>query len=381
MKKSLFIWLVFFTLHSIAQDSVEAKKKLIFSGYVKDLQSFSFNKDFTKVEFTNLVHNRINLKWKPSKKINGSAEIRNRFFLGDGLEMFHNFKDLLRNQNEAINLSETWVTSKNAILHSNIERLSLEYRQNKWNIRAGRQRINWGMANTWNPNDIFNTYNFLDFDYEERPGSDAVKYEYLINDLSKLEIAAAAIKSNTIAAARYFTNYKGYDFQLVTGFYANYITAGCGWAGSISGMGFKGETQFYKGLKDSLNYFNLTIETDYIFQKGWYLSGAVLYNQNGLHNVVNDWSKISFQISPHNLMPSRWSLLLNSSKEFTPLFSGSMSIVYSPQVHMLILFPSFKYNLLTNLDVDLVCQSFFAQLEKSFQSVSNTAFVRLKWTF
>ena len=57
-----------------------------------------------------------------------------------------------------------------------------DYRDNKINFRIGRQRINWGTTTIWNPNDIFNAYNFLDFDYEERPGMDGGKFQYIFNN-------------------------------------------------------------------------------------------------------------------------------------------------------------------------------------------------------
>lgn len=34
----------------------------------------------------------------------------------------------------------------------------------------------------WNPNDWFNTYNYFDFDYEERPGTDAIRVRVYFKD-------------------------------------------------------------------------------------------------------------------------------------------------------------------------------------------------------
>jgi len=375
----LFLHLLF--LGSSGQDSLQKSWEL--KGYIKDLNSIVFNTDFRNIGYTNLIHNRINFKWKPTEKITGALEIRNRFYWGDEVRDIPHFGHQLRNDNEAENLSAVWNISDNAIMHSNIERLWVEYRRQKWNVRAGRQRVNWGIANIWNPNDIFNTYNFLDFDYEERPGSDAIKWQYIINDLSNVEIAVASAgkKNSTIAAVKYFINHKGYDLQFISGMFQNNFTAGFGWAGSLGNIGYKGEGQVYIKNRDSGNYINVTMEFDYVFKKGWYVSSAFLYNRKGLNNPVNDWSEMSFKISPINLMPARWNILLSSSKEFTPLLNGTLSIVYSPGVNMIIVFPSLKYNLFTNLDIDLVWQSFFAELEKKFQGVAHAGFVRVKWSF
>jgi hypothetical protein len=293
------------------------------------------------------------------------------------------FKNLLRNTNEVLNLSKIWIDNRNLLLHTNIERLWFEYRKEKWNIRLGRQRINWGIATTWNPNDIFNTYNFLDFDYEERSGSDAVKAQYSFTDFSNIEIAASPSdkKDKTVIAAKYFLNKWSYDMQLLAGIYQGKITAGIGWAGSIGDAGFKGEGQLFINGKDSGTSFNGTIESDYVFDNGWYLSGALLYCSKGLANTVNDWSKIDFSPSPIKLMPTRWNIVFTGTKEFSPLLSGRMSFVYSPKVNLFILLPSFSYSLTDNFTADLVWQSFFTELNSRFEAVNHRCFLRIKWNF
>lgn len=380
MKYFLTILLLGLSISGYCQDSILKKKRWTYSGYVKDLIWMRFDKNFKNVSGTNLVHNRLNVKWNPSQKFSGRLEIRNRLYWGDDVRIIPGFKDQLRSQNNLTNLSATWWSNKSTIFHSDIERLWLDYLKKRWNVRVGRQRINWGITNTWNPNDLFNTYSFLDFDYEERSGSDAVKIKYLAGDLSNIELVYSRSKNHGITAIKYFTNYKKYDLQIIAGVYQNIFTAGAGWAGSISDIGFKGETQYYADKKDSVSNFISTVEADYAFKDGWYISFAALYNQKGLHGPLSDAMTISFEASPRNLMPARGSLLINSSKQFTPLFNGSINIVYSPEVNMLILFPSFRYNLEPNLDLDLVWQSIFAE-RKTFLALTHTAFLRLKWSF
>lgn len=364
-----------------AQDSTTSKSKWEFKGYIKELESFGFDKNFNDLVTNNLLHNRLNIKWKPYKLLTASIEVRNRMYWGDGVRNTPDFSSLLKNGNEWLNLSVVWINRNNFVLHSNIERLWAEVRRTNWNVRVGRQRINWGITSTWNPNDIFNSYNFLDFDYEERPGTDAAKLQFLFNDMSNIDIAISPNKSKTVAAARYFINKWGYDLQILAGMYQNKFTAGFGWAGSLGNVGYKGEGQTFIDKKDSVNKFNCSIELSYVFKKGWLLTGAVLHNTSGIGEPVSDWSKIDFQFAPENLMPAKWSFITTTSKEFTPLFSGSLSLVYSPQVNLFIIYPSFKYNMLTNLDADLTWQSFFLELQNKFQATAHQVFIRIKWNF
>lgn len=377
----LIVTLLSISVSNCAQDSIQ--KKWEFHGYLKDLNTIVFDKAFKNAAYTNLVHNRLNFKWRPSEKFTGAVEIRNRLYWGDQVQAVPQFGRQLRNDNEAVNLSTTWKISENSIFVSNVERLWGEYRRTKWNVKAGRQRVNWGTANIWNPNDIFNSYNFLDFDYEERPGCDALKMQYIINDFSNIEITTALTgqQYQTISAIRYFTNYQGYDLQLISGIFHKTFTAGFGWAGNIDEFGFRSEGQFFFGGEDSTTYANVTMELDYFLKKGWYINSAFLYNRTGLDAPVSDWSQVNFKITPTSLMPAKWNMLLGCSKEFTPLFSGSISTIYCPGARLLILYPSFKYSLLPDVDVDLVWQSLFAQQEHGFGDISHAVYLRLKWSF
>ena len=191
MKKLLFIFFALQIVVAHAQDTTALPKKLTISGYIKDLQTLSFDKDFKELITGNLIHNRLNIKWKPSERITAVSEIRNRLYWGEEVKLTPGFASLLRNDNEKVNLQKAWIKNKSLVLHSNVERLYFDYQDNELNVRIGRQRINWGIATTWNPNDIFNVYNFLDFDYEERPGVDGGKFKYIFSSSFNAELAYA----------------------------------------------------------------------------------------------------------------------------------------------------------------------------------------------
>jgi hypothetical protein len=363
----------------LAQDSAISKKKTDWSGYLKDLRWVRFDKKFKEAYATDLLHNRVNVQWKPVADLEARIEIRNRLFWGDDVSGVPRFSEQLRNANELADLSVTWFSKRAVILHTNIERLWLEYRKSRWSARAGRQRINWGMATTWNPNDLFNTYNFLDFDYEERPGSDAIKFQYQPGELSNIELAYAATRDKPVAAAKFSTNYRGYDLQFLAGVHYGDFTAGLGWAGSISDVGFKGEMQWYPG-KDSLSNLSIAAGADYIFKSGLYTSIGVLYNEAGFDKPLPDPEKLVLVVSPRSLMPGKWNIVVTGSREFTPRLNASASIVYSPGTNLLILFPSCSYNLAINIDLGFYWQSFFLETQ-GFGALSHSAFLRVRWSF
>lgn len=385
MKNWLLITANLLCMASQAQDSMSFPGQLVVRGYVKDMQVLNFNKGFNRLISSNLIHNRINVKWKPLRNTTVVTELRNRVFWGDEVKLTPGFVDMLQNQNEKLNMQKAWVSDSGFVVHTNVERLYFDYNSSKVNIRIGRQRINWGMTTTWNPNDIFNTYNFLDFDYEERPGADGGKFQYRFKNSINVEVAYANTgKDNNnanIVAAKFFMNKWNYDMQIISGLYKDHATVGYGWAGSIKDVGFKGEVQYFFRNLDSGSHFNLTLEGDYMFKKGWYLNTGVLLNTNGLDKPVTAWEAIGLRISPEQLMPTKWNLIVTTSKEINPLFSASASILYAPGTNLLIILPSLQYSIMENLALNFFWQSFFASIDNRLDGAGHRCFLRLKWSF
>lgn len=100
----------------------------------------------------------------------------------------------------------------------------------------------------WNPNDIFNAYSFFDFDYVERPGSDALRLQYYNSEVSSTELAVKMNRDKQVTAAGlYKFNAFEYDFQVLGGTLnqTDYVV-GCGWSGAIESVSFRGELSYFQ---------------------------------------------------------------------------------------------------------------------------------------
>lgn len=384
MKSSLLLLILLLGYQPLAaQDTIApSPKKVSFNGYLKSLESYSIDKLNHQNTWGNLIHQRFNIKWKPLTSLTLVAELRNRIFWGEQVKQVPDFGSRLRNSNEAWNLQKAWIHRENFVFHTNTERLYADLKKEKWSARLGRQRINWGMTTLWNPNDIYNAYNFLDIDYEERPGSDAISLQRNLTDFSHIEFVYGTAGSNKqIMASRYFLNKWNYDLQFIAGSYQGAATLGAGWAGSIRETGFKGEVQYYFAHQDSASQLNLTLALDHALKGGWYLSAGALYNSRGLTHSLNHPAELNLSLSSKNLMPARISWLLVGRKEISPLSAATCTLVYSPKLNLLILSAGVSYNLSSGLDADLIWQSFFLQYQGSFQGLQDIGYLRLKWSF
>lgn len=360
MRSFLFMGLTLFLFHaSIAQiiDSIplERTKKLTFNGYIKDLNNFRFPVMNFPFRYGHLIHNRLNFKWQ-SSHINASVEIRNRLL---------------------------WGYNPNAKYFGSIERAWLEYKAGKWSIKTGRQRINWGMNNAWNPNDIFNSFNMIDFDYEERVGVDGLRVHYQRSDMSAIEFVVSKSMHWRINnyALKYHLNRSNYDWQLIGGVFQGILTAGLGWQGSIGETGFKGEVQHFFKKENQNPHTNFSIEFDYITKKGWYFNATTLFNQKGFLKSPLNLTSLKFENTPDNLMPTKWNILVGASKDITPVINGKFNYIFSPVNNMMVFLPSISFNVLSNLDLDIIWQTFLIEQLDAIRPINHNAFIRGKISF
>src|SRR5512139_2090718 len=178
IKTILLLPLLLIVKNSFSQEEEIKLPKIEFHGYLKDLQGISFKDRIDSLNSVNLLHNRLNFKFNFSPRVSARLEIRNRIFWGDQLNQISNFGKVINQYNGFVHLSHLWINKPTFVAQSVVDRLLVQYQTDKWDIKLGRQRINWGINTVWNPNDIFNAYNFLDFDYEERTGNDAIRIQH-----------------------------------------------------------------------------------------------------------------------------------------------------------------------------------------------------------
>ncbi len=402
--KKLAVLLILITLPLLAWCQEEDKpRNWELNGYLKGLQSlFIFNEAYPEIDekgqvnfvdtflVDNLIHNRLNFQWYLSPSFNFKADLRSRIFYGDLVRATPDYGKVVDNaNNDYFDLSLVLYDGNSLVVHTMLDRLYFEYSKNDWEIRLGRQRVNWGISTIWNPNDIFNAYDFTDFDYEERPGSDALRIKRFTGFASSIELVVTAFDnwSEARLAAMWKFNKWNYDFQLLAGLVNSDLAIGAGWAGNIKNAGFKGEITYFYPLDGVFpDYENptdglaMTFGIDYSFSNSLYLNVGYLYNSNGTTDLTAG-SLFVFRLSAKNLYPYRHSVLAQLSYPITPLLNGSLIAVYSPvEVHPLFLNPVITFSIVENWDLDFVGQLSFNKEEK-YKSPVQGLFGRIKWSF
>jgi len=381
-----FIFFIPFNFSAQEKEKKKFKDVVDIQGYVKYMNTANFI-NLDTVYTSNLIHNRINLKVYLNDKLTFRSGIRNRIFYGETVKINPFFSKQVDVDNGLMDLSFLWLNNQSIVGLTQLDRLNFKYAGKRSDLIIGRQRINWGINMAWNTNDLFNAYNLVNFDYQECPGSDAVRYQYYFKNNSSLEFAAAPKKyldSSTVAMRYQFNKFK-YDFQLIAGNYNKDIVVGTGWAGNIKDAGFKGEASYfvpkYVNFSDTVQVFTLSTSFDYSFQKGIYVNASYLYNSSFPNqvNAANIQTIFASSLSAKSLMPSQHTYLAQVSGSFNPIIGGGMSVFYAQSLNLLFFMPSVSVSVAQNWNLDLFGQSAF--LAKKMNHMNTGVFLRLQYSY
>ena len=372
-------------LQSAGQDSVSRNWTL--NGYVTNMQSFMFQRWDGDWISDNLSHNRLNFKWhNNSNNLNVVVEMRNRFIIGESVKSTPGYAQMFDSDNGFVKLSANIFSGNSYVFNSKIDRAFIDYTKEKFQVRVGRQRINWGQCFTWNPNDLFNAYSFLDFDYAEKPGSDAIRLQYYGNSTSALDFAIKLDKNRKVTSALlYRFNKWNYDIQFLGGILNEEdFVLGTGWSGNILNASFRGEVSYFhpkKNFADTSGVFSVSLGSEHAFKNSFVLQFEMLYRQDKSPKITSFADYYNMNLSAKNLSFTDFSIMMQGSYPVTPLFNVSLAVMYFPRLNGIFIGPNLSYSITGNLDFSLIAQSFSGQFIKGHTDHFNMGFLRLKWSF
>ena len=361
------------------------------NGYLKYLPTLRTDNSYQNPQLDQLVHQRFNAEWQISEKLSWNGSLRTRFFYGDQVKVAPQlFAAFVGADQGAVDATWNLYEGNEALLTTTSDRFYLTWQLDDWIVRAGRQRVNWAISTVFNPNDLFNAYNFFDFDYEERPGADAIQIQYFPTPMSRVEtvISLASDTKDLVAAGLYAFNRNGYDVQVLGGLFHNRIALGGGWAGSLGNFGFKGEatlfrnTELFEEFGANFRTWNLvaTVGTDYLFGNGLFLMGEYLYNQSRL--TQND-PLFSFTqpLRADQLSFSEHVVFTQASYPINPIMNVGLGAMLFPTEEGFFLTPTLSWNAAQNLSIQFLAQYFFGAQGSLLEQAGFLTALVAKWNF
>ncbi len=390
---ALFIFLFSRSFAQLPATDVYGYAKYLFGSTKYPIYNERFN--------DHLIHARLNTRWYPLPSLTAALEFRFRAYYGNSVEKIPNFLDQIKTHHQFTDLDAVLWDKSKSVGYLETDRLWLDWVKDKFEVTLGRQRIAWGTSWVWNPTDLFNPQSPLDFDYEELPGSDAVRVQYYTGPVSKVEAAVRPAKTSdkVIAAGLISLNRWDYDFNIIGGIKDNRWVIGGGWSGDILDAGFRGEfivTQkpspiprykllsrfipYYEPLSEFKNpVFSFVLSGDYTFPNTFYIHTEILYYNNGKTDQTGLYQQEALDLGM--LSASRWSVYQEFSYDVTPLLRGSLFGIFNPDDHSYVIVPSASYSVITNLDLYLIALLFDGVKLTQYGEYGSSLYARIKYSF
>lgn len=397
----------------LCSTTANAQKKWSLTGRVEEMPVVIYNatplqqlaQNNENPNFYAELNNRLDFKWYPSTKWTFEVGLKNNIVGGPMLSDINNsqngaYNKSLTQQQGLFDFTMKWFGGDSYLFYSNIDRLFATYTNNNLILSVGRQRINWGINEVWQPNDIFNSFSYLDFNYPERPGSDAIRLQYYTGATSQIDLAYKMNENHkSTFAAMYKSMLGDYDWQVMAGLMnQEYWVAGLGWSGDISGAGFSGEATYYSRRKDS-DLANMgstqgtanvrkrqtllaTISANYTFPSNWYVSGSLLLNSAGSKEAnPSNLLMNSGNITALDYTQSLMQCFAQVSYPISPLLKSSFSLIINPFDGSSYLSPSIEYSISDDVSFLLLSQLFAGNKTSEYGSYGQWVFARLSIHF
>ena len=410
-----FIFIVQVISFNLSAQESQGSSKIDFNGYFSGMPSLSWYSDAHVKGLRDtsawqvVLHNRLNFTYYASDHFTASLQLRNQLIGGEYIKIM-NIENGFVKQNYFLPLTFQQEFGDQYMLSLSADRAWVQYTYNNLEIKAGRQRINWGQTFVWNPNDLFNSYNFFDFDYPERPGADAIRILYYPSYTSAVDLAVKIDSAgNATGGLLYRFNKWQTDFQIIAGYFKNEnkliaadtlpsvswtdedIVGGLGFSSALGNVSIRGEASYFYTLKDREIYddlFLISLACDYSFPDQTTLMFEFMYNSNV---TLTGSSFLSFYAGTQNVKSltfTKYNAFGQVTYPVTPLLNASLSGMYfwDDALKGGYLGPSLEYSVGDNTSLGLYYQFFAFGIKlgstgDTEKANSSFAFIRLKWNF
>lgn len=384
---NLIIWFLFLINFRIYNQDLQ------FGGYTKYLFSSYKFQNLNENLIDHTLHSRVNLKLFLNEFISFSTGVRDRIIYGESINKIPDFSKQISENDYLLKLN-TFIWNKTKSINLiEVDRAYFDFSFEKANLSLGRQRIAWGTSLVWNITDLFNPLSILDFDYEERPASDAIRLQVFPSITSKIDFALKFGKTGKdfTTAIQFYSNRWEYDFYFLIGYHRSRPVIGTSWSGDISDAGFRGEILLSAPpekiklqsqnsfLKEKRIQLSFVLSVDYTFSNSLYIHSEVMFNNIGKKDSIGLFSKDAFEIGM--LSAAKYNLFYQIGYNLSPLTRFDFIILHNPFDNSFVLFPIFNYSVSENLDLSLISLLFEGQNFDEFGSHGKMIFIRMKYTF
>lgn len=235
-------------------------------------------------------------------------------------------------------------------------------------VKAGLQRVPFGVGRIWTPTDVFNPLNALSLEQDERVGVTAMRGEFHPGDMTRIEVTGSVGDEWTSdkAAIRVKSFIEKADVALSVIYSDDESRYGYELEGNLgdTGMEIRSEGAYVDRFHELDNYVMGMIGFDYGFENSLTVAGEYLYHGAGYNN------KDEYDMASNR--PGSWVQLgkhyagVTLSYQWSPLLTLNVAAIQNLSDSSFFMSPSIMYSLSDNISLSAGYQYFHGANKSEF---------------
>ena len=265
-----------------------------------------------------------------------------------------------------------------------------------FNLRLGKQQLNWGVGYFWRPTDLFNTRDIIEPEYEKE-GVNAVKFEILFTGFWSLELTYLPSDNFELSdkAVRLKGELLGFDIELFKidtwqdtfkefpiSMQEKKVVFGGTLNGELFSIGSWLEYGFHSIHKFEKGYSTYVLGFDYTFEFQTYIMGEYFRNDEAIQDTteysVVDWLDYISEFRT-TLGPEYAAMVI--MQPLGDLMELSVSGITNLHDESVLLSFDYIYNFEENVELELIYVTGFGEKDTEFKLVPETMFAYFRFYF
>ena len=271
----------------------------------------------------------------------------------------------------------------NGEVFGRLHRFSVGYTDDKHRAVLGLQKITMGVGRIWTPTDLFNPRNPLALEPDQIYGNIAFSYTYALGELSEVMGVVAKRDDHSYKyAGRIKSNVKIGDIAL--DLYASDDAEMLAYEleGNLfdTGIEWRSEGGYYNDKLLDKEFYQTILGMDYGFVDGLTVMGEWLHSSKTYSpDEILLYQNSSFSNNRH--ISSDY-LGASAYYDFSLLFNGALSMIYSLEDQSIFISPIIEYSISDDASLAIGAMLYTGDKESEFGGIDgNTYYLRLKATY
>jgi len=252
------------------------------------------------------------------------------------------------------------------------------YKKEDWEVSFGRRQVSWGLGKFWAPTDLFNPFDPLSLEKDERRVKDNLRIAYFTPGQELLEGVYVPARSyeNSSFGLRLSRPFAEKEIGLILGELKKSEVAGLHFLTNIGKSALRIEHTFNHYETD---FFKTTVNIDYTFSNSLYLMGEYYYNGQGRRDKAG-YQMVRWNSGEIDFLGQDYLGAL-AGYDLSPLIRAETYFILNIRDESAFINPQLKWSLSANSSLLLGGQFFSGQDAAEFERFHNLGYLRWRLFF